>query len=115
MNSENFFQRWKNLNKYALFRNRNMLVILFFLNLYLNSPGQEAQKIFKSKYPMESDNPATKLSGFGFQLLENVDPNPENYVCAAIFHSRLVQVGCLLRLEPNKQAQVCKSIFTLVV
>lgn len=48
----------------------------------------------------------TKLIGFGFQLLENVDPNPENFVCAAIFHSKNIQVGCLLRLEPNKQAQV---------
>ncbi|XP_017480764.1 PREDICTED: AP-2 complex subunit alpha-like isoform X1 [Rhagoletis zephyria] len=84
MNSENFFQRWKNLN----------------------NPGQEAQKIFKAKFSMEGDNSRTKLSGFGFQLLENVDPNPENYVCAAIFHSRQVQVGCLLRLEPNKQAQM---------
>jgi len=84
MNSENFFQRWKNLN----------------------NPGQEAQKIFKSKYSMDGDNSRTKLSGFGFQLLENVDPNPENFVCAAIFHSRQMQVGCLLRLEPNKQAQM---------
>lgn len=70
------------------------------------SPGQEAQKIFKAKYPMEGDNLQTKLSGFGFTLLENVDPNPENFVSAAIFHSRQMQVGCLLRLEPNKQANV---------
>lgn len=79
-----------------------------FINLFafINSPGQEAQKIFKAKFSMEGDNSRTKLTGFGFQLLENVDPNPENYVCAAIFHSRQVQVGCLLRLEPNKQAQV---------
>nr|XP_027198525.1 AP-2 complex subunit alpha-like [Dermatophagoides pteronyssinus] len=84
MNSEQFFQRWKNLN----------------------NPGQESQKIFKSNYPIDGESNKSKLIGFGFQLLENVDPNPENFVCAAIFHSRKVQVGCLLRLEPNKQAQM---------
>ena len=41
-----------------------------------------------------------------FQLLENIDPNPDNYVCAGIIHTRSLQIGCLLRLEPNKQAQV---------
>ena len=47
-----------------------------------------------------------RLAGFGMQLLEGVDPNPENFVCAGIVHGRGVQVGSLLRLEPNKQAQV---------
>ncbi len=40
------------------------------------------------------------------QLLENIDPNPENYVCAGIIHTRNLQIGTLLRLEPNSQAQV---------
>ena len=48
----------------------------------------------------------SRLAGFGMQLLEGVDPNPENFVCAGILHGRGVQVGSLLRLEPNKQAQV---------
>lgn len=39
-------------------------------------------------------------------LLEGIDPNIENFVCAGIIHTSNVQVGCLLRLEPNKQAQV---------
>lgn len=64
---------------------------------------------------MDNETAGTKLSGFGFQLLENVDPNPENFVCAAIFHSRKVQVGCLLRLEPNKQAQVCQYTCTNII
>lgn len=84
MNSEQFFQRWRNLN----------------------NPGQESQKIFKSKYPIDGESNKKKLTGFGFELLKNVDPNLENFVCAAIFHSSKVQVGCLLRLEPNKQAQM---------
>ena len=39
-------------------------------------------------------------------VLEGVDPNPDNFVCAGIIKTKTVQVGCLLRLEPNKQAQV---------
>lgn len=48
----------------------------------------------------------TKILGFGMQLLDGIDPNPDNFVCAGIIHMRSQQVGCLLRLEPNKQAQV---------
>ena len=40
------------------------------------------------------------------QLLENIDPNPDNFVCAGIIHTRNLQIGVLLRLEPNKQAEV---------
>lgn len=48
----------------------------------------------------------TKIMGFGMQLLDGIDPNPDNFVCAGIIHMRTQQVGCLLRLEPNKNAQV---------
>lgn len=55
---------------------------------------------------MDSAATRTKLLGFGIQLLDGIDPNPDNYVCAGIIHTRTQQIGCLLRLEPNKQAQV---------
>jgi len=85
MNAEAFFTRWKNLSL----------------------PTQEAQKIFKAAFPMENTAAAnTRLIGYGFQLLEGIDPNPENYVCAGIVHTRNVQIGVLLRLEPNMQAQM---------
>lgn len=67
---------------------------------------QRAQKIFKSSTPMDLAAARTKLLGFGMQLLDGIDPNPDNFVCAGIIHTRSQQVGCLLRLEPNKQAQV---------
>ena len=35
---------------------------------------------------------------------------PQNYVCAGIIHTKTIQVGCLLRLEPNTQAQVSELI-----
>ena len=47
-----------------------------------------------------------QLLGFGSSLLDGIDPNPENFVMAGIVHTREAQIGCLLRLEPNKQAQV---------
>lgn len=49
----------------------------------------------------------SKIIGFGMQLLDGIDPNPDNFVCAGIVHMRSQQVGCLLRLEPNRNAQVC--------
>ncbi|XP_077285236.1 adaptor protein complex 2, subunit alpha isoform X2 [Arctopsyche grandis] len=84
MNGESFFARWKNLG----------------------GDQQRAQKIFKSSSPMDLAAARTKLLGFGMQLLDGIDPNPDNFVCAGIIHTRLQQVGCLLRLEPNKQAQM---------
>nr|CAG4651585.1 EOG090X0109 [Triops cancriformis] len=84
MKGETFFARWKNLS----------------------GTTQEAQKIFKATHPMDAATTKSKLAGFGMQVLEGIDPNPENYVCAGIIHSRTQQVGCLLRLEPNKQAQM---------
>ncbi|GMR60331.1 hypothetical protein PMAYCL1PPCAC_30526, partial [Pristionchus mayeri] len=84
MASEQFFSRWKALSQ----------------------PSQEAQKIFPAKNPMEKEAIRTKLSGLGSKLLDDVDPNPENYVCAGIVHTQSQQIGALVRLEPNTQAKM---------
>lgn len=55
-----------------------------------------------------------KLLGFGMQLLEGIDPNPDNMVCAGIIHTQSQQVGCLMRLEPNRQAQVSVKIVDML-
>ena len=60
---------------------------------------------------MDPTQVKTKLIGYGFSLLEGIDPNPDNYVCAGIIHSKAVQIGCLLRLEPNKSANVSILFF----
>lgn len=86
MNGESFFARWKNLGS--------------------THDPQKSQKIFRSSQPMDPAATRTKLLGFGMQLLDGIDPNPDNYVCAGIIHTRTQQIGCLLRLEPNKQAQM---------
>ncbi|XP_069386071.1 AP-2 complex subunit alpha-2 isoform X1 [Paralichthys olivaceus] len=84
MMSQDFFQRWKQLG----------------------APQQEVQKIFKAKHPMDTDVTKAKILGFGVALLEQVDPNPENFVGAGVIHTKNTQVGCLLRLEPNAQAEM---------
>ncbi|KAL1110163.1 hypothetical protein AAG570_008240, partial [Ranatra chinensis] len=84
MNSESFFARWKNLG---------------------GNP-QKSQLIFHATQPIDSTATRAKLSGFGMQLLDGIDPYPDNFVCAGIIHTRTQQIGCLLRLEPNKEAQV---------
>ncbi|CAM1326901.1 AP2A2 (predicted) [Pycnogonum litorale] len=84
MNSESFFTRWNNLS----------------------SPKQECQKIFKATFPMDQEATSTKLSGFGSQLLIKIDPNPDNFVCAGIIHTKMMSIGCLVRLEPNLQAKM---------
>uniref|UniRef100_A0A2K6QU34 AP-2 complex subunit alpha n=2 Tax=Boreoeutheria TaxID=1437010 RepID=A0A2K6QU34_RHIRO len=88
MAAQDFFQRWKQLSL----------------------PQQEAQKIFKANHPMDAEVTKAKLLGFGSALLDNVDPNPENFVGAGIIQTKALQVGCLLRLEPNAQAQVSAAV-----
>lgn len=84
MNGESFFARWKNLG----------------------GDQQRAQKVFKAQQPLDLPAAKNKLLGFGVQLLDGIDPNPDNMVCAGIIHTQGQQVGCLLRLEPNRQAQM---------
>ncbi|KAJ8394963.1 hypothetical protein AAFF_G00040860 [Aldrovandia affinis] len=84
MTSQDFFQRWKQLS----------------------TPQQEVQKIFKAKHSMDTEVTKAKIIGFGVALLDQVDPNPTNYVGAGVIHTKTTQVGCLLRLEPNTQAQM---------
>lgn len=71
-----------------------------------HSEQQRAQKVFKAQTPLDLAGARNKLMGFGMQLLDGIDPNPDNMVCAGIVHTQGQQVGCLLRLEPNRQAQV---------
>ncbi|XP_078346007.1 AP-2 complex subunit alpha-2-like [Oculina patagonica] len=84
MNSQDFFSRWKQLG----------------------NPDQECQKVFQARFPIDTETIKTKLVGLGMSLLQNVDPNPENFVCAGIIKAGMLQIGTLLRLEPNRQAQM---------
>lgn len=88
MDSNNFFLRWRNLDK----------------------PNQECQKIFPAKFPMNFEECRQKLDGFGWSTLMGIDVNQENFCGAAILHTISQQIGCLYRLEPNKQANVNENL-----
>lgn len=44
---------------------------------------------------------------FGWGILKGVDPNEKNVVGASVCHTGVGKLGCLLRLEPNWETQVC--------
>ena len=71
--------------------------------LFLTSMTQIVLAILFSKL---HNSPPFQLSGFGFGLLEGIDPIADNFVGAGIIHTVAQQIGCLLRFEPNKQVQV---------
>ncbi|CAL8070129.1 unnamed protein product [Calicophoron daubneyi] len=72
----------------------------------LSQPDQECQKIFRSQFPMDPGAVKTKLQGFGISVLYGIDPNVQNYVGAGILTTSSQEVGILVRLEPNAQAQM---------
>ncbi|KAH7911207.1 adaptin N terminal region-domain-containing protein [Hygrophoropsis aurantiaca] len=86
-----FFERWK----------------------LIGGPPREAQSVF----PISLDNAAQLdlprhrqvISGHHLENLEDVDPNPSNIVGAGVLHTLIDgKVGCLLRLEPNREAKLCR-------
>ncbi|KAE8233366.1 hypothetical protein CF326_g1591 [Tilletia indica] len=86
-----FFERWKQIG----------------------GPPREAQKIYNFKLTSSGDVDMLRnqkvVTGARMQVLEGVDPNPVNVVAAGVLHTANGgKVGCLLRLEPNKQAKMCR-------
>ncbi|GBE77945.1 Adaptor protein complex AP-2 alpha subunit [Sparassis latifolia] len=86
-----FFERWK----------------------LIGGPPRESQSIF----PITLDDSGhvdlarqrQVVLGFSFNVLDGVDPNPSNLVGAGILHMSVDgKVGCLLRLEPNREAKLCR-------
>ncbi|KAK0556402.1 hypothetical protein OC846_001227 [Tilletia horrida] len=86
-----FFERWKQIG----------------------GPPREAQKVYSFKliHGGEVDMARNQkvVEGARMQILQGVDPNPVNVVAAGVLHmSNGGKVGCLLRLEPNKEAKMCR-------
>ncbi|KAI0825123.1 Adaptor protein complex AP-2 alpha subunit [Trametes gibbosa] len=91
LGASDFFERWK----------------------LIGGPPRESQSIFPISLDATGhiDQARQKLvvSGFGFQVLDGVDPNPTNVVGAGIVHTAVDgKVGCLLRLEPNREAKLSR-------
>ncbi|VDB84483.1 unnamed protein product [Peniophora sp. CBMAI 1063] len=86
-----FFERWK----------------------LIGGPPREAQSVFTIPLTaagnIDLDRNRSVVSGCQFAVLPNVDPNPSNIVAAGVLHMSVGgKVGCLLRLEPNKDAKLCR-------
>lgn len=89
LTAADFFERWK----------------------LIGGPPREAQSIFPIALNSAGHIDITKqqqvVSGHSFSILEGIDPNPVNIVAAGILHMATGgKVGCLLRLEPNREAKV---------
>lgn len=91
-----FFERWK----------------------LIGGPPRESQVVF----PISLDNTGhidlarnrQVMTGNHVEILQDIDPNPSNLVGAGVLHTSVDgKVGCLLRLEPNREAKVC--FLTLLV
>ncbi|GEM09124.1 AP-2 complex subunit alpha [Rhodotorula toruloides] len=86
-----FFERWKQIG----------------------GAPREAQQIFGIALDSSGKVDATKnrriVGGTRLGVLDGIDPNPNNIVAAGVLHmSSAGKVGCLLRLEPNAEAKLCR-------
>jgi hypothetical protein len=89
-----FFERWK----------------------LIGGPPREAQAIFPISLSENGNIDAERhrqvVAGSSMNVLDGLDPNPNNIVAAGILHMSVEgKVGCLMRLEPNKDAKVCHLAF----
>lgn len=88
-----FFERWK----------------------IIGGPPREAQAIFPVELTQGGELDLARqrkaVQGLNLNILENIDPNPNNLVAAGVLHMLVEgKVGCLVRVEPNKEAKV--SLFS---
>jgi AP-2 complex subunit alpha len=84
-----FFERWK----------------------LIGGPPREAQSIFPVELNAAGQLDLVKnrqiVSGHNLNVLDDIDPNLNNLVAAGVLHMSVDgKVGCLLRVEPNKDAKV---------
>jgi AP-2 complex subunit alpha len=80
----------------------------------IGGPPREAQSVFPitltGSGELDHDRYKQAVSGQKLSILPDVDPNSNNLVCAGVLHmSADGKVGCLLRLEPNREAKVRNS------
>lgn len=85
-----FFERWK----------------------LIGGPPREAQSVFPidlNGSQLDLKKHRDVVSGNKLNVLPDIDPNPSNIVAAGVLHTSLDgKVGCLLRLEPNQDAKLCR-------
>jgi AP-2 complex subunit alpha len=90
----------------------------FFERWKLIGNDREAQAIFPitltSSGQLDLNRYRQVISGQRLNVLDDIDPNPNNLVAAGVLHMSVEgKVGCLLRLEPNREAKVRKRQFVI--
>jgi len=83
----------------------------FFERWKLIGNEREAQAIFpidlSSSGQLDLDRNRQIVSGHNLNVLDDIDPNLNNIVGAGVLHTASEgKVGCLLRMEPNREAKV---------
>lgn len=76
----------------------------------IGGPPREAQAIFSARLTsagiIDFARHRKVIKGLKINVLDGIDPNPNNIVAAGILHMQTGKVGCLMRLEPNANAKV---------
>lgn len=77
----------------------------------IGGPPREAQGVIPIKLTdagnLDLARQQKVVAGHRLNILEGIDPNTNNIVAAAVLHtSGAGKVGCLMRVEPNKDAKV---------
>lgn len=94
LDSDDFFKRWRQIG----------------------GAPRESQKVF-GLLPSSGDGRERRMGtsewvrrtveSFGWGILKSVDPNERNLVGASVVYTTAGKLGCLLRLEPNYDTNVC--------
>jgi len=75
----------------------------------INNPPLEIKEVFKALHAVNPVHVAQLFSqGFRFAVIQGVDTNPANIVCAGGFSSASGTAGCLIRLETNSNANMVR-------
>ncbi|KAF9044533.1 Adaptor protein complex AP-2 alpha subunit [Hymenopellis radicata] len=79
----------------------------------IGGPPRESQSVFPVDLTSSGQLDLAKnrkvVSGHHLNVLDDIDPNRNNIVAAAVLHTSVDgKVGCLLRLEPNQDAKLCR-------
>jgi AP-2 complex subunit alpha len=88
LSAEDFFKRWKQIG----------------------GGSREYQKVFGIRikgHRIEPPRTRRVIEGFKWGILDGVDANSKNFVCASVLHTQEGgNFGCLLRVEPNLETGV---------
>ncbi|KAK0245696.1 adaptin N terminal region-domain-containing protein [Armillaria nabsnona] len=79
----------------------------------IGGPPREAQVVFSvdltSSGQLDLAKNSRVVAGHHLNVLDDIDPNQNNIVAAGVLHTSVDgKVGCLLRLEPNQEAKLCR-------